>query len=97
MRRGLWRLEEDYEAYCGILVPSGTESDGASVPALFRWFVYPEGELFYPAFVHDHVLDMGYGWRDAARMLDEEMVARGVKPFKRAVVHAAIRIWGVLR
>lgn len=38
----------------GVEIPEGFETDGASVPRLFHWFISPFGKLYDAAVVHDY-------------------------------------------
>jgi len=55
-----WRIVKDwyFDLPCGIkvtiMIPSGFEFDGASVPKLLRGLLSPVGILFIPGILHDY-------------------------------------------
>lgn len=55
-----WKLIEDFSCYYGgfIKVPKNFETNGASVPRIFWWFLDPATELFEAAVVHDYLLSI---------------------------------------
>ena len=79
-----------------IAVLSGFKTDGASVPAAFRWFVSPFAGAHAPAAViHDALYATHYTTRKWA---DEAFLAAleecGVGWFKRYAMYAAVRVGG---
>lgn len=90
-----------------LVVPRGFVTDLASVPWFARWYVSRDGDHLKAAVVHDYAyarasasapLDHGQ-WskidrRAADRLFLEAMGVRGVRPAKRRVIYAAVRLGG---
>lgn len=83
-----------------ITVPTGFESDGASVPKLF-WSAFPPFDTYLPAaVVHDLLCVQGhndkclYTSREAADIFYEAMRACGVGITKARTMYYAVRYFG---
>lgn len=54
----IWRMDKDWHfvLFNGvmIMIPSGFQFDGASIPKLFRFLLSPTGILFLPGIIHDY-------------------------------------------
>lgn len=85
--------------YCRLNIPSGFESDGASVPRLFWPVVFPADDLqaMFGAFVHDFVYRTHpAGWTKA--QADDEfrflMEKGGVAPRRARLAYWGVRLFG---
>ena len=78
-----------------IVMPTGYQSDGASVPRLFwRWFP-PSGHYTGAALVHDYLCDTHLvDSKTAAAIFDEAMVDLGVPARVRWPMVKAVRWFG---
>lgn len=80
-----------------IKVPSGFESDFASVPFLFRIFVSPIGRHSKPAVLHDYLCEryhLGEVSRDYCdEVFNEAMKVKKVPFFHRIVLYSGVRIY----
>ncbi|MEJ1390138.1 MAG: DUF1353 domain-containing protein [Candidatus Sedimenticola sp. (ex Thyasira tokunagai)] len=93
----IWKLEDDLVCATGT-VPAGFPSDGASVPLLFRWLFKPTGQLFYPAFKHDHdIKESKLPWVAAADnfRIDIEAMTT-MHPARISMAYWGVRLYGVL-
>lgn len=73
-------------------VPAGTETDGASVPAVF-WFMYPPftGSYRYAAFVHDfYCQTKSRSWQATHLMFYYASRAAGVSERDAEIMYAAV-------
>lgn len=105
-----WRLyetlyyERDYEGSGKwIDVPKGYETDGASIPRLFWWFLWPTGRYFRGAAVHDqlyrylrdgtpHIFALER--KHADKILREAARACGCSQPTCWTLWIAVRLWG---
>ena len=80
-------------------VPDGFETDFASVPKVFAWFLPRYGRYTRAAILHDTLWQRAKedkaGWRDADALLRRAMREDDVPFLKRWVMWAAVR-WGAL-
>ena len=91
------------------IVPVGFETDLASIPKCFWWYVSPmDSELMKPAILHDylyrHPERINWGKIDgknnkknrkrADKLFDMAMRSQGVSWFKRTVIYRAVRMFG---
>lgn len=78
-----------------ITVPSGFETDFASVPRFFWRFAPPGGRYAAAAVVHDWLYINKRGTRpDADRVFLEGMKAAGVSWLQRSLIFRAVRVGG---
>lgn len=84
---------------CGVTVPAGFRSDGASVPRFFWRAVFPPGDVhaLSGAFLHDFVYrthPAGWTRKEADRVFFEILTADGV-PWRRAcLAWLGVRLFG---
>ena len=102
MRRGsrVFRLETLFRyisSFGTIIVPAGTETDGASVPRAF-WNIFdPFGEYFGAAVIHDFLYSPAnteYSRWEADSIFKEAMFNVGVPWYRREVIFHAVRLFG---
>jgi hypothetical protein len=91
-----WRSADGRE----IVVPPGTDTDFASVPRPFVWFLPRYGRWTKPSIVHDHLWRTlspsgEVHWRDADRYFREAMAHTQVPLLRRWMMWAAVR-WAAL-
>ena len=84
---------------CGITVPAGFRSDGASVPRFFWRLVFPPGDVhaLAGAFLHDFVYrthPTGWTRQEADRVFREVITADGVPPFRACLAWIGVRLFG---
>ncbi|MDO7253907.1 DUF1353 domain-containing protein [Helicobacter cappadocius] len=77
-----------------IKVPSGFESDFASVPFLFRIFVSPIGRHSKPAVLHDYLCEL-YHKGEVSRDFCDEVFNEAMKVKKVSSFHRIILFYGV--
>ena len=63
---------------CGMTVPPGFVTDGATVPRPLWWLFPPVGRYFLAAALHDYLLDSGVHWRTANRFFKLGLQEQGV-------------------
>lgn len=82
-----------------FVVPAGFQTDFASVPRVFAWFLPRYGRYTRAAIVHDHLASLArkgsFPWRDADRCFRRIMRDDGVPFLQRWVMWAGVR-WGSL-
>ena len=94
-KRAKWEMIEDYiSANKEVKVPAGFITDGASIPAGFRWLFSPTGRYFGAAIVHDYILVTEWNWNKANDQFEKEMKALGIKNWRRALIIGAVSVWG---
>lgn len=79
-----------------IVIPIGTTSDGASVPAVFWNLIPPFGDYWKASFLHDYLYrntDMPKEKCDSIYL--EAMLACGVEAIKAQVIYEAVKNFGV--
>ena len=83
-----------------VCVPSGFQSDGASVPKFLWDRMPPFGKYLEAAIVHDFYCTLGrdgrspIGFRQAAKIFREAMAACGVGWYRRNIMYQAVRWFG---
>lgn len=98
----LYTLTEEFEYHVGsypsqniISVPSGFETDFASVPKSLRWVVSPFGRYGKAAVLHDYLYANAIGTKEYADdIFNEAMKVLGVNPLTRWVMYTAVRLFG---
>jgi hypothetical protein len=84
-----------------ITVPSGYETDFASVPKLLRWFIPKYGKYNKSAVLHDYLCDEARAGRfdraDADGIFRRSMRELGVGYLRRRLMWAGVRWGGGLR
>lgn len=85
--------------YCGLEIPAGFESDGASVPRIFWSSVFPPGDskALRPAMIHDFIYRTHpHGW--TRKMADEAfydlLVRGGVSKWRATKAYWGVRLFG---
>ena len=96
-QRASWVLVEDYVSPCGVRVPAGFETDGATVPWGLRWLASPTGPAMPAAVVHDWLLANGAHWAYAARQFRRELQALGLPRWRVWLLTRAVLAWGWMR
>ena len=91
---------------CGITVPAGAMSDGASVPRLLWWFLPPWGDAATPAAIlHDFTCDelaagrpLNDGRTRAAcdGLFRKALMALGSAPWRAWLCWAGVRAYSIL-
>ena len=85
--------------YCGLEIPAGFESDGASVPRFFWRTVFPPGDpaALMPAFVHDYVYRThpdGWTRDEADRAFKLLLLDSGVPSARANLAYWGVRMFG---
>jgi len=93
-----WRLVEPlrYEGHSDTFeVPTGSETDFASVPGIFQWLVPRSGRYTKPAVLHDflcrHGDERGCDLADADGIFRRAMAELGVAFLRRWIMWGAVR------
>lgn len=81
----LWEFTASYGP-----IPVGFQTDGASVPRLFWWFLDPATELFEAAAIHDYWLSKGR-INKAHREFRDTALLYGVPGYKVAVAYFVVK------
>lgn len=91
---------------CGITVPAGVMSDGASVPRYLWWFLPPWGDAATPAAIlHDFACDelaagmpLSDGQSRAAcdALFRKALLALGIAPWRAWLCWAGVRAYSLL-
>ena len=94
----IFTLKEDMH-YCGLTVPAGFKSDGASVPRFFWRIVFPPGDqkALRAAFIHDWMYRTHpEGWiREMADMLFLKLLINdGIPKFSAVMAWMGVRLFG---
>ena len=94
----VFTLREDLQ-YCGLTVPTGFASDGASVPRFFWRIVFPPGDqkALRAAFVHDWLYRTHpTGWtREMADLLFLKiLIENGMPKFRAVLAWLGVRLFG---
>ncbi|HAT42344.1 MAG TPA: phage tail protein [Rheinheimera sp.] len=84
-----WRLVESWRG-----VPAGFETDGASVPRIFWWFMDPASEAFEAAVLHDHALRRHNP--AAHRIFLRTLIEYRVPTWRALIAYFAVWLWGLL-
>jgi hypothetical protein len=96
--RHVTTLEEfSYTTKAGevIVIPAGTQSDGASTPRIFWRFLPPFGPYWLPALLHDFLYQKGlFPQPKCDRIFREAMLSNKVNGFKAWVIFTGVRIGG---
>ena len=81
-----------------IIVPSGFETDLASIPRLFQTLVPKVDYHMLPAIVHDYLCRKpDFSRRMADRVFLEAMELKKVNPIRRRLMYWAVRIGAIVR
>ncbi len=96
-----WRLVNyrlrEVLSICGVDVPRGFVTDGASVPRLFWIFFPPVCRYFPAAVVHDYLLKQGVSWRVANRKFREALIELKVSRWRRRAMMASVGVYAFYR
>lgn len=100
-RGNVFRLLEPLPVERNLVVPSGFESDGASVPRFFWRAVFPPGDprALEAAIAHDYIYrhhPAGWTRAEADALFLELMLAGGVPEFRALLAFAGVRLFGFL-
>ena len=85
--------------YCGLEIPAGFESDGASVPRMFWASVFPPGDskALRPALIHDFIYRT-HPERWTRKMADdaflELLIAAGISKWRAYKAYWGVRLFG---
>jgi len=82
---------------CGITVPAGFVSDGASVPRMFWWLFPPVGRYMAAAILHDWLLETGTPWPVANGYFLRALREQGVERWAAYVMYAAVSVYGAAK
>ena len=78
-----------------IIIPVGFETDFASVPRIFWFFIPPWGRYSVPAVIHDFLYKTGEVSRKKADKIFKKLMEElNINPFKINIIYSAVRIWG---
>ena len=85
--------------WCGLTIPAGFESDGASVPRFFWRVVFPPGDppAMLAAFVHDYIYRThpdGFDREEADRAFRLLLIDNGVPPIQAQLAYWGVRLFG---
>jgi hypothetical protein len=105
MRNGsrIFRLVHYYRvitSFGTVTIPTGFETDGASIPRAFWNILQPFGEYFPAALLHDYLYSKASNGRfetdrwEADLLFLEAMYNLGVPWHTRHVIHSAVRAFG---
>jgi hypothetical protein len=99
--RSKWDLTYD-TPYGVVVIPKGTETDGASIPKMFWGILGPHGPYFLAAFLHDYAYSkkgqetLGWDRYMADMAFEDAMQKDGVGVIKRLTIVSAVRMAGWL-
>jgi hypothetical protein len=89
-------INKDVEIF-GRVIPKGFITNGASVPAIFRWYMNPYGIGFRAAIVHDyeHILyEIGSKERDASdKRFYKNLVKSGFGKWSAILPFLGVRLY----
>jgi len=82
-----------------ITVPTGFQSDGASIPRLFWPILQPDGPFFPAAIIHDYLYSrhsnkLGIDRKTADLIFKEAMFNLGIGWVTRETIYRAVRLGG---
>ena len=85
--------------YCGLEIPAGFESDGASVPRFFWRCVFPPGEprALLAAFVHDYIYrthPAGWDKHEADYTFYLLLRDQGISPVSAYLAYLGVKLFG---
>jgi hypothetical protein len=90
----LWVVKEPWRTPFGT-VPSGTNTDGASIPRIAWIFAGPGDELFEASVIHDWMYNNGIENKEKAdEAFYETALAFGVTPWKAKVAYTVVSMFG---
>ena len=97
-----WRVENGFEYHVGrigsgfvVQIPSGFETDLASVPKWFQWALPPDGPYAHACIVHDWLYDNAIASKAIADIIFyEAMGVLGVKKWLRVLMYGAVGMFG---
>lgn len=93
-----WEVMEPFTGLCGITVPVGFVSDGASIPWLFRLVFSSTGKYFGAAIIHDYLLEKHRSYFYANEKFERELMLRGDIPkWRIAVLVASVKLYGSVK
>lgn len=98
---GLFEVAEPFTFDIGFLgsgetvtVPAGFQTDFCTIPWFARWLFPISGKAAKAALLHDWMLKLGD--RRAATAFSDALRAAGIKPWRRWIMVAAVRLWAVI-
>jgi hypothetical protein len=85
--------------YCGLEIPAGFESDGASVPRFFWRCVFPPGEprALLAAFVHDFIYrthPKGWTKKEADNEFYHLLCVQGIPRASAWLAYQGVKLFG---
>ena len=85
--------------YCGVEIPAGFESDGASVPRFFWRAVFPPGHppAMFAAFVHDYIYrthPAGWNRKEADMSFYLLLTEAGIPEFRARAAYLGVKWFG---
>lgn len=85
--------------YCGLTVPEGFESDGASVPRFFWRLVFPPGDAkaLFAAIIHDYIYrehPAGWGKNHADKIFFHLLISRGIPYLRAGLAYLGVWLFG---
>jgi len=91
-----WRVSFKIDGeWHSVMVLAGFASDGASIPRLARSIISVLGRHFEAAVIHDYLLTTAMFTKEIAdKVFLAAMIFRKVKPWKRALMYRAVRLFG---
>ena len=93
----MWVTCEDFY-YKGFTVPGGFWFDGASVPRVLWGFMNPSGKAFYPALLHDYLLEEQPVSRSHADWVFKQALKDyGVGRIRTRLAYMAVSVYGKIK
>lgn len=103
-----WKLMDDFEYHVGfasslevIVIPTGFETDFASIPKVFHSFINPAGKVRAAALVHDYLYSKRgvlphktYTRKECDEIFLELMQVVGVAYWKSLTMYYAVWLFG---
>lgn len=87
-----YRLLEDYEFDCGVIVPEGFEWNGASSPPVASWIIPKAHKTLIASCIHDYLCGLATNKRDRKKA---DKVFEGELNKDHNVVTSKLGYWGV--
>lgn len=90
----LWQLHKTWVTPYGN-IPKGFNTNGASIPRIFWWFMHPSGVLFEAATMHDYLYDNALLTKQKADTIFRKIALdHGVSKLKINIAYVLVRIFG---
>jgi hypothetical protein len=91
-----YKLNKDI-TICGVLIPKGFVTDGASVPRMFWGFFPPVLDYFGASILHDYLLSISVDWKEAENAFKKALEADGVGAVRLWIMLNAVRLNGFIK